>query len=80
MNPKVLKSTSKGQITLPKDWRDRFQTDNYLIESKGNYAIIKPIRIEEIESEEILFDADRDNHGRGISPEEMISMLKKARS
>ena len=28
-----------------------------------------------MEYEEIIFDADRDNEGEGVSPEEMIKLL-----
>lgn len=77
MTSKIVKSTSKGQITIPKIWRDQFSTENFLLEIDNKYILIKPIRIEDIEEEEILFDAERDNKGKGVSPDEMIKMLKK---
>ncbi len=39
--------------------------------------ILKPVKLEEIEGESVVFDADRDNEGKGISPDEMIKMLKQ---
>lgn len=39
---------------------------------------IKPIHLNDLESEEeVIFDADRDNKGKGITPDEMIRLLKK---
>ncbi len=76
MTTKVAKCTSRGQITLPKQWRKNFDTDNFLLEMKGNKLTIKPIHIQELGAEEVIFDADRDNDGKGIKIEEMIDTLK----
>ncbi|MBU0457948.1 AbrB/MazE/SpoVT family DNA-binding domain-containing protein [Patescibacteria group bacterium] len=80
MTSKVVKSTERGQITLPKNWRKNFDTDNFILEMHGNKLIIMPINIEEVAEEEVLFDADRDNSGKGISPEEIIKCLKKIKN
>jgi AbrB family looped-hinge helix DNA binding protein len=40
---KVLQATSQGQITIPKKWRDKFDTDVYMAEMKDDIMIIKPI-------------------------------------
>lgn len=80
MNAKVVKSTSRGQITIPKKWRSQFKTDNYILEVKTEEIIIKPININQIENETVIFDADRDNSGKGISPDEMIKLLKKIKN
>lgn len=77
MNAKVVKATAKGQITLPKTWRDQFKTDNYMLTIKNEGIIVKPVKIEELEEEEIIFDAKRDNNGKPISSNEMIRILKK---
>jgi AbrB family looped-hinge helix DNA binding protein len=76
MNCKVVKSTVKGQITIPKNWRDKFNTDNYLLEMQKGQIVLKPILIEEIANEEVIFDAGRDNDGKGVSVTQMIKMLK----
>lgn len=76
MTTKITKSTTKGQITLPMEWRKNFNTDNFLMEIDSQKIIIKPIEIKSL-SEEVIFDADRDNEGKGVTPDEMISMLKK---
>lgn len=76
MTSKIVTPTSKGQITLPKEWRNQFKTGNYILETSDREITIKPVYIE-TDNEEVLFDADRDNKGKGITPDEMIKMLKK---
>lgn len=76
MITKIIKSTSKGQITLPKSWRNKFHTDCFMLRMDTDYVIIKPINVHEL-SEEVVFDADRDNKGKGVSPDEIIRVLKK---
>jgi bifunctional DNA-binding transcriptional regulator/antitoxin component of YhaV-PrlF toxin-antitoxin module len=77
MGRKVVKSTSKGQITLPKQWRKLFQTDVFIVEMEQDKLTVKPLSIDDIAEEEILFDADKDNEGKGVSPDEMITLLEK---
>ena len=79
MTRTILKSTSRGQITLPKEWRDHFSTNSYFVEMREDTLIIKPLHLDEIQGEEVLFDADRDNEGNGISPDDIIRALKKVR-
>ena len=78
MTTKFAKSTSKGQITLPKEWRGQFNTDNYIMMIHSKQIVIKPLDLDEIAEEEVIFDADRDNKGKGIPIDEMIKMLKEA--
>lgn len=78
MTPKIVKTTSKGQVTLPKIWRDKFNTDDFLMQIDVKSITIKPINLARLqEEEEVMFDADRDNNGKGVSPDEIIRMLKK---
>ncbi|OGJ57470.1 hypothetical protein A3H22_03975 [Candidatus Peribacteria bacterium RIFCSPLOWO2_12_FULL_55_15] len=77
MTRKIIKSTSRGQITLPKQWRRAFGTDVYLIEMHDQSLTIKPLDIDVAAGEELLFDAERDNNGKGVRPEEIIRILKK---
>ena len=79
MNAKVVKSTSKGQITLPQEWRKQFSTDNFVLKMNDKTLIVTPIRLDELESEEVIFDAEQDNDGKGVTPAEMIKMLKNIR-
>ena len=80
MTYKVVKPTNRGQITLPKNWRNHFKTDNFVLEIDNARIIIKPLYIEELSDEEVIFDADRDNNGKGVSPDEMIHMLKEVQN
>jgi bifunctional DNA-binding transcriptional regulator/antitoxin component of YhaV-PrlF toxin-antitoxin module len=77
MIKKVTKATVKGQITLPSQWRNQFDTNNFLLEMDKNKITIKPVILEKLELEEVIFDADRDNDGDGVSIDDMISLLKK---
>lgn len=43
---KVLHSTSRGQITLPKEWRDGFDTDYFKVEIQKDKLIIVPMNPE----------------------------------
>lgn len=75
----LLKSTSKGQVTLPKKWRDQFETDTFLGKVKDFKITIIPIDTNELE-EEVVFDADRDNEGKGLDPKKIIKLLKKIKN
>lgn len=47
----ILKSFGTGQITIPKQWRDRFNTDEYkaFIDEKSGEMRILPVKRVEIE-------------------------------
>jgi len=81
MTTKVIKPTTKGQITLPKTWRDLFNTNDFILEIDNKKIIIKPIDLKKLENDdEIIFDAERDNNGKGVSPNEIIKMLKEIKN
>ncbi len=77
MTTKVTRSTVRGQITLPKRWRTQAGTDLFLMEMTDSSILIKPMKVNTVKKEQILFDADRDNDGKGVSPDEMIAVLKR---
>ena len=79
MTRKITKSTERGQITLPKEWRDHFHSNHFIVEMHDDKLIIKPFKLKNHAEEEILFDADRDNGGKGVPVEDMIRILKKIR-
>jgi bifunctional DNA-binding transcriptional regulator/antitoxin component of YhaV-PrlF toxin-antitoxin module len=76
MTTKIVKSTSRGQITLPIEWRSNFKTDNFLLEMHSGNLVIRPVNLQELQQEEVLFDADADNNGKGVTPDEMIQLLQ----
>ena len=39
----VLQATSRGQVTLPKKWRDQFNTDYFYIEIQGDTIKLTPL-------------------------------------
>jgi bifunctional DNA-binding transcriptional regulator/antitoxin component of YhaV-PrlF toxin-antitoxin module len=72
MNIQITKSSSKGQITIPSVWRKKQNTDSYIMELHDDQIILKPFVIEEV-----IFDSDRDNDGKGVSVAKMIELIKK---
>ncbi len=78
MTSKIVKSTERGQITLPQQWRANFSTNHFLVEMHGDRLVVIPFQVGAADTdEEVLFDADRDNDGKGVSPDEIIKALKK---
>ena len=43
----TLKLFNTWQITLPKKWREKFSTKNFIAEETENWLLIKPILSEE---------------------------------
>jgi bifunctional DNA-binding transcriptional regulator/antitoxin component of YhaV-PrlF toxin-antitoxin module len=77
---KILKATSKGQITLPANWRKNFSTDFFSVVKKGNNVLeIRPISFDKIEKKEeyTVFDAIRDNKGKGIKASDLVNILNE---
>jgi len=40
---KILQATNRGQVTLPKTWRDKFKTNYYIVEIKNESLSFKPL-------------------------------------
>lgn len=74
---RIQKITSKGQITLPIAWRRLAKTNSILVTQKGDTLSISPARLEKDDKEYTVFDAIRDNHGKGIKATELVRILKK---
>lgn len=45
MNSTILTLQSKGQIMIPKSWRDELDTNVYQAVKEGNIIILSPIQI-----------------------------------
>ena len=73
---KIQRVTSKGQITLPAVWRREFGTDQVVVTARGGKVEIAPVRRSR-EDEYTVFDAIRDNKGKGIKAEDLVKMLNK---
>lgn len=53
----ILKVSPKGQITIPKKYREFCNTGNFALEVNGKSIILKPVEIRMIESETENFAA-----------------------
>lgn len=73
---KIQRVTSKGQITLPAVWRKEFGTDQVVVTARGGKIEIAPVRRVK-ECEYTVFDAIRDNKGKGIKAKDLIKILNK---
>lgn len=73
---KIQKITSKGQITLPVAWRRHTGAHTISVTTRGNRIEIAPARLQKV-SETTIFDAVRDNNGKGIKIDKLISILEK---
>jgi bifunctional DNA-binding transcriptional regulator/antitoxin component of YhaV-PrlF toxin-antitoxin module len=75
----IVKATTKGQITLPASWRKIFDTDRYIVKTIGKKLEISPLNLSAIENVEeyTVFDAIRDNDGRGIKAKDLVKILNK---
>lgn len=74
---RIQKITSKGQITLPIAWRRATKTNSILVTQKDGILHISPARLEKEQQEYTVFDALRDNNGKGVKAAELVKMLKK---
>ncbi len=73
----ILKTTSKGQITIPAKWRKKYNTNQYIAEIKNDKLEIRPLIIDkDSKSEYTVFDAIRDNRGKGIRAKDLVRILK----
>ena len=74
----IVKATTKGQITIPAIWRKRFNTDRFLVSIKNSLLEIKPLDLDKIKKDEYtVFDAIRDNKGKGIKAKDLLRSIKK---
>lgn len=76
MEKVVQKTTSKGQITLPKIWRGQFKTNHFVLESVNDTMVIRPIFLDNPDNYGVIFNADRDNNGKGISANKLLKIIK----
>ena len=71
MEGKIIQATSRGQVTLPKKWRDQFDTDYYEAKVEGNKLVIVPL-IKKETFEESLDEAwEQYKRGESMSHEEL---------
>lgn len=72
----TLKIFGKGQITLPKEWRERVDTEHFIAEETSRGLLIKPL------TEIAYYEIDEENFGlnfpMGIEASELYEKLKNA--
>ncbi len=75
----ILKTTTKGQVTLPIEWRRKFNTNQFIVTLKENKLEIEPLIIKQDKEikEFTVFDAIRDNRGRGLKAKDLVKILKR---
>lgn len=74
----IVKTTSKGQITIPIAWREKFNTDRFIVNMKDSSLEIKPLDLSKVDGNEYtVFDAIRDNKGRGIKAKDLSNIIKE---
>lgn len=56
-NMQILKVSPKGQITIPKNYRDLCNTGNFALEVQGKTIILKPVEIRTIDDDATNFSA-----------------------
>lgn len=75
---RIQKVTSKGQITLPAFWRKKIDTNTIVVKSKGNLLEITPAKLDNSNPKEYtVFDAIRDNKGKGLRAKDLLKILNK---
>jgi len=75
---KIITVTGKGQITLPISWRKRAHAKQVLLLVKGDKIEITPINlIGNSGAEYTVFDALRDNKGKGLKAKDLIGIINK---
>ena len=79
LNARIQNITSKGQITLPVAWRRKTKAAQIVLRVKGEMVEIVPaeITIRGGGKEYTVFDALRDNKGRGLKASGLLTLLKK---
>jgi bifunctional DNA-binding transcriptional regulator/antitoxin component of YhaV-PrlF toxin-antitoxin module len=72
---KVQKISSKGQVTLPVAWRKAIKTDLIAVSISGDTLEIRPARFDE-SGEYTVFDAIRDNKGKGLKVGDLAKIIE----
>lgn len=80
---KIVYASEKGQITLPVAWRSQLDTNMFRIQTNElNNLEIVPVQAKQDEETGwvSVFDKERDNHGKGLTANEFLKALGRARN
>lgn len=70
----IQKVTTRGQITLPKVWRDENEGSLVQVEIRDGSLVVRPAKLDS--DDEVVWSAARDNNGKGIDDKEFIKLLQ----
>ena len=76
---KIQRVTERGQITLPASWRRKAGVGtSIVVKEKGGILEISPLHTEDERDEEwiTIFDAMRDNRGKGIPAKKFAEIIR----
>ncbi|MFH1533560.1 MAG: AbrB/MazE/SpoVT family DNA-binding domain-containing protein [Nitrospirota bacterium] len=72
----TLKLFNTGQITLPKTWREKHKTKNYIAEETKDGLLIKPFK-----KDDTVYYEDKEGFGlyseSGLDAEKIIKEIRK---
>ncbi len=54
MISKIVKATERGQVTLPKKWRDQWNTEYFLVKAEGKTLTLTALSIDEAKQRTML--------------------------
>lgn len=76
---KIQNITSKGQITLPVAWRRKTGAGQIVVRVKGTVLEIAPVEVSSRRGSKdyTVFDASRDNKGKGIRASDVLTLLQE---
>jgi bifunctional DNA-binding transcriptional regulator/antitoxin component of YhaV-PrlF toxin-antitoxin module len=73
----MMKVFGTGQVTIPKDWRNKFGTDVFAATLEENHIVLVPISKPKTKAKWVnIFNAAKDNKGKGIPLDEFIKMME----
>ncbi|GEM_PF-606060 len=73
----TLKEFGTGQVTLPKEWRDKFDTHHYLARETNQGLLLEPILYDE-EGIEVVEDSKGLHFPKGIPAGLLARQLEQA--
>ena len=80
MSTYPLKTFNTGQITLPKVWRDRFDTKVFIATETKNGLLIQPVEGAK-KKKDVVFYEDKDGFGiyceNGLPVDDIVAAIKE---
>ena len=80
MRQYFLKMFNTGQITLPKQWRDKFPTKNFVVEETKDGLLVKPLLPKESEPVVVEYENEKEFgliFPNGVDPQVLMDIIKE---